>query len=241
MVTKKFQLLNKNWQFKKADESKWFSAIVPGCIHLDLFRNDLIVDPFFRDNEEKIQWIMDGEWIYQLKFELEKEILDKKYKMISFEGIDTYADVFLNGSKIISSNNMFHPWEVEVSNLLHSGTNQLEVCFRSPIKEVLSAMNQKSYKLPADNDQAGKTSPYTRKAPYHYGWDWGPCFVTSGIWKDVKLYGWDSWYVQHSSILNMKVRSHSAQLTLELELFSEINEDATIIIEEPKSKTFLKN
>ena len=121
---------------------------------------------------------MDGEWIYQLKFDLEKEILDKKYKMISFEGIDTYADVFLNGSKIISSNNMFHPWEVEVSNFLHSGINKLEVCFRSPIKEVLPAMSQKSYKLPADNDQAGKTSPYSRKAPYHYGWDWGPCFVT---------------------------------------------------------------
>ena len=240
MGTNKLQLLNENWQFKKADGNKWFRAIVPGCVHLDLFRDNLIPDPFLRDNEEKIQWIMDDDWIYRLKFELDKEILDKKYKTISFEGIDTYADIFLNGNKIISSNNMFHSWEVEVSNFLRFGSNELEVYFRSPIKEVFSVMSQKSYKLPADNDQAGKTSPYSRKAPYHYGWDWGPCFVTSGIWKDVKLYGWDSWHVQHSSILNTSVASHSAQLTLDLEVFSEINENAIITIEEPKSGTFLK-
>ena len=71
---------------------------------------------------------------------------------------------------------MFHPWEKDVSNLLKSGKNELKVVFHSPTKKVLPIMKQKKYKLPADNDQAGDTSPYTRKAPYHYGWDWGPCF-----------------------------------------------------------------
>ena len=101
-------------------------------------------------------------------------------------------------------------------------------------------MDHLNYRLPADNDQAGKTSPFTRKAPYHYGWDWGPCFVTSGIWKQVFICGWDSWYVKHLSIVNTKVTAHSAQLAMELEVFSEMNENATILVEEPKSETLLK-
>ena len=76
---------------------------------------------------------------------------------------------------------MFHPWEYDVSKLIKLGKNVIEVRFRSPLKEVAPIMKKLDYNLPADNDQAGGTSPYTRKAPYHYGWDWGPCLVTSGL------------------------------------------------------------
>ena len=240
MINNTTQLLDQNWEFQKLGESSWHNATVPGCVHQDLFANNLISDPFFRSNEFKLQWIMDTQWIYRVFFEPTKEIMRKKNKTLSFFGIDTYSDIYLNGEKIFSTNNMFHPWEKEVSKYLNSGTNELEIVFHAPTKEVLPLMKQKDFKLPADNDQAGDTSPYTRKAPYHYGWDWGPCFVTSGIWKQVCISGWDSWYVQHSSILNKTVASHSAQLDLELEIFSEITENATILIEEPKSETFLK-
>ena len=108
------------------------------------------------------------------------------------------------GKKILSTNNMFHPWKLKFLILLKDGKNELKINFRSPIQEVSAQMDHLSYRLPADNDQAGKTSPFTRKAPYHYGWDWGPCFVTSGIWKQVFICGWDSWYVKHLSIVNTR-------------------------------------
>ena len=232
---KNVQLIDQNWQFMNESEDKWYDAVVPGSIHLDLFQNQLIPNPFKRDNEKKLQWIGEKNWTYRCDFVPKKGILNKKNQVIYFEGIDTYADIFLNGNKILTSNNMFHPWEAEISAFLKDGKNELEICFRSAIDEVSDQMDQLNYQLPADNDQAGKTSPFTRKAPYHYGWDWGPCFVTSGIWKQVYICGWDSWYVKHSSIVNTKVTPHLAQLAMELEVFSEMNENATILIEEPKS------
>ena len=241
MENKNAQLLNKNWQFKNTIDEKWYDAIVPGCVHLDLLENKLIPNPFVRNNEKKLQWIAEENWTYRLHFVPEKEILRNKNKVIFFEGLDTYADIFLNGIKILSSNNMFHPWEKEISEILKNGVNELEVCFRSPTKEVSAQMRQLTYQLPADNDQAGKTSPFTRKAPYHYGWDWGPCFVTSGIWRNVSLIGWSDWHVKRSSITNCELESSIAHLLFELEIVSEADEEVSIVIEEPKAQITIES
>ncbi len=228
-------MLNKGWVFQQSGGDRWYQSVVPGCVHTDLLYNGLISDPFAKNNEKNLQWINDKNWNYQLFFKVNKEILIKENKTISFEGIDTYADIFLNGKKILSPNNMFHPWEKEVSDILKSGINELGVYLRSPIKEVLADMDQLTYQLPADNDQAGKTSPFTRKAPYHYGWDWGPCLVTSGIWKDVKLHGWDSCFINHCSILNDEVESTKAKLLIELDVVSKLKQNCKLCINEPKS------
>ena len=237
MINNIFQLLNKNWEFQKEGDTQWYSANVPGCVHQDLLENKLIQDPFFRMNESKLGWIMDNEWTYRLLFTPSKKILEKNNKRICFYGIDTYADIYLNGNKILSTNNMFHTWEKEISEFLKLKTNELKIVFHSPIKKVLPQMQKFSYQLPADNDQAGDTSPYSRKAPYHYGWDWGPCFVTSGIWKNIELHGWDDWYVDRAAILNDNISNHYAKLTLEIEIYSDIIEEACITVKEPKSKT----
>ena len=229
-------MLNKGWVFQQSGEDKWYQSVVPGCIHTDLLKNGLISDPFNRNNEKNLQWINEKNWIYRCDFIPEKGILNKKNQVIYFEGIDTYADIFLNKEKILSSNNMFHPWEAEISNLLKDGKNELEIYFRSPIDEVSYQMAQLNYQLPADNDQAGKTSPFSRKAPFHYGWDWGPCFVTSGIWRNVSLIGWNDWHVKRSSIINCGVESNLAHLLLELDIMSELNEKASIFIEEPNAQ-----
>ena len=103
------QYLNNGWEFRSADGKDWVKANVPGNIHLDLINNELIPDPFFGNNESELQWISDRDWTYRLFFTPDKEIQDRKNKEICFHGIDTYADIFLNNKKIISSNNMFHP------------------------------------------------------------------------------------------------------------------------------------
>ena len=229
-------MLNKGWVFQQSGESKWYQSVVPGCIHTDLLKNGLISDPFNRNTEKNLQWINDKNWNYRLLFKVNEEILMKKNKTICFEGIDTYADIFLNGKKILSPSNMFHPWEKEISDILKDGINELDVRFRSPIQEVLPHMDHLTYQLPADNDQAGKTSPFSRKAPFHYGWDWGPCFVTSGIWRNVSLIGWNDWLVKRSSIINCEVESNLAHLLLELDIISELNEEASIFIEEPNAQ-----
>ena len=122
-------------------------------------------------------------------------LLRRQNVELVFEGLDTYAEVFVNGNSLLNADNMFRTWRVDAKGALAPGPNSLLIRFRSPINEVLPLLAKMSYRLPSPNDQAEnekeRTSPHTRKAPYHYGWDWGPRFVTSGVWKPVYLEAWD--------------------------------------------------
>ena len=100
-------------------------------------RNNFIQDPFFGQNETKLQWISDENWTYKLIFNSNRVYYLKDNIEIMFHGLDTYADVFLNKKKIISANNMFHPWSAEIKDILLPDVNELIVRFRSPLKEVL--------------------------------------------------------------------------------------------------------
>jgi len=231
-LSKASQILHNGWEFQRFNTDSWYSATIPGCVHLDLFANDLIPNPFFRLNESQLQWISNENWTYRLTFQPSSKVLSKKNIEILLHGLDTYADVNLNGTNVICANNMFHPWSAEIKDIINAGDNELLVQFRSPLKEVVEKMKSMDYTLPADNDQAGKTSPHTRKAPYHYGWDWGPCLVTSGIWKGVELIGWDDWHVNHFQISNKSVSKDNAELEVELEVIAEIQETLKITLSE---------
>ena len=222
ILKKIHQSLNKGWKLEYSDKNKWIDAVVPGNVHLDLLRNNFIPDPFFGQNEAKLQWISDKNWTYKLTFIPDQSIFSKRNIEILFHGLDTYANIYLNGIKIISADNMFHPWSAEIKELIKMEMNELIIQFRSPLIEVAEKMKSLDYSLPADNDQVGKTSPHSRKAPYHYGWDWGPCLVTSGIWKGVELVGWDDWHVSYFQINNKSVSKDNAELEVELEVVAEI-------------------
>ena len=235
------QNLNVGWKLHLNNKEDWIDARVPGNVHLDHLENRKIPDPFFGQNEAELQWISDEDWTYKLMFEPDKDLMERKNIILFFHGLDTYADIFLNNIKVLSANNMFHPWSANVKDVLRDGMNNLEIHFRSPLKEVSGQMNSIDHALPADNDQAGKTSPYTRKAPYHYGWDWGPCLVTSGIWKEVELIGWEDWYVDQLQIKNKNVSKDTAELEVELTVLSDISEGISVCVRESLSgKDFKK-
>ena len=235
------QNLNVGWKLHLNNKEDWIDARVPGNVHLDHLENRKIPDPFFGQNEAEMQWISDEDWTYKLIFEPDKDLMERKNIILFFHGLDTYADIFLNSIKVLSANNMFHPWSANVKDVIKDGMNNLEIHFRSPLKEVSGQMNSIDHALPADNDQAGKTSPYTRKAPYHYGWDWGPCLVTSGIWKEVELIGWEDWYVDQLQIKNKNVSKDTAELEVELTVLSDISEDISVCVRESLSgKDFKK-
>jgi beta-mannosidase len=192
---KERNLSSEKWQFKGVnnDKYKWFSANVPGTVHTDLLANQLIPDPFFGANEKQLQWIENEDWQYQTTFNLSKEDLNHQNAILQFDGLDTFAEVYLNGTKILSANNMFRTWKVDVQKLLKVGRNKLELTFASAVKKGKEEAKKLSYTLPGDE------KIFTRKAQYHFGWDWGPRFVTSGIYKKVALHFWDK-----AQIINVK-------------------------------------
>ena len=99
--------LTSGWQFREQDEAKWYPGKVPGEIHTDLLANKLIPDPFYRDNEKKLQWIEKENYEYKTSFSVPATILNKKNIELVFDGLDTYADVYLNGKLILKANNLF--------------------------------------------------------------------------------------------------------------------------------------
>lgn len=193
-MTKKNITLNTNWVFKKEGDNHFMPATVPGTVHTDLLNNNKIPQPFYRNNEKKLQWIDKENWIYQTTFKVDSNYLSYNSIYLNFKGLDTYSEVYLNDSLILKTDNMFRSWRIDVKELLKVGENTLKVRFISPIKTGIAKLEEYKIGLPAANDQSEnggigdkKVSVFTRKAPYHYGWDWGPRLVTSGIWRPVEL------------------------------------------------------
>ncbi len=223
--------LNKGWSFKQADEGKWMRATVPGCVHTDLMNNDVIEDPFYRLNEHDVQWIDKKDWEYKTTFSVDKATLGRDRVALDFKGLDTYAEVSLNGEKILSSDNMFREYMVDVKPLLKSGRNELHILFRSPINE---GIRKHDAYLPytilvSDNDKADigqvegekQVSVFTRKAGYHFAWDWGPRLVSSGVWRPVFLTAWDDARIENVRIVQHSVDSTEACFTAEMEIEAE--------------------
>ena len=181
-------VLDKGWEFSQAGSNEWMSARVPGTVHQDLLDHGRLPDPFYGMNEQKVQWVEKEDWLYRTVFTVTADQLKSDAVWLTFEGLDTYADVYLNGSLLLKADNMFVGHKLAVKDVLREGENRLMIRFRSPVEETAPQWDTDGFNYPADNDHSEKRmSVYTRKAPYSYGWDWGIRLATSGIWRPVKL------------------------------------------------------
>ena len=151
-------LSSEQWNFRKKNESTWLSAKVPGTVHTDLYANQLIPDPFFGTNEKQLQWIENEDWEYQTTFSISKVEMSNANAILQFDGLDTYASVFLNNEKILDANNMFRIWKVNVKHKLKLGENILKIVFLSAVKKGKAEAKKLDYTLPGDE------KVFTRKA-----------------------------------------------------------------------------
>jgi len=178
-LTAQEQNLNNGWNF--IYQNKKYAAEVPGNIYTDLLRHRLIPDPFYGRNERVVSWVDTQTWVYALEFRLQPELKGKRLTL-QFAGLDTRADILLNGRKLGTANNMFRQWEFDVSNLIQTGQNTLQVRFTpADVYAREEAQRHASLTYP-DHPRV-----MMRKAAYQFGWDWGPTLRGAGIWKDVKL------------------------------------------------------
>lgn len=198
--------LHSDWTFCQVGDTLWSDAKVPGTIHQDLLNHNRIPNPFYGMNEEAVQWVENEDWMYRTSFVVTEERLNRDAAVLELDGLDTYADVFLNGALILRSDNMFVGHKVPVKSVLRKGENRLLIRFRSAVKEALPQWETNGFDYPADNDHSSKrVSIYTRKAPYSYGWDWGIRLATCGIWRPVRLVFSDvarieDYYVRQASV-----------------------------------------
>ncbi len=211
-------VLDHGWQFRQVTlgggDNGWMPATVPGDIHLDLLANKKIPDPFYSDNENKLRWIEKESWEYRLSFDVTPALLARSNVDLVFDGLDAAATVYLNDEQVLNADNSFRIWRISAKSHLRAGKNLLRVVFPSPIKAAAEAAASDAFRLKSKTED--KT--YIRKAAYEYGWDWGPRFVTSGIWKPVRLEAWDKARISDFHIRQRDVSKEVAHLDAEVEI-----------------------
>jgi len=231
--------IDQNWQFSEANTNEWRTASVPGCVHTDLLSHNLIKDPFYRLNEHDVQWIDKKDWEYKTTIAVDKTILNNDKIALNFAGIDTYADVYLNDKLILEADNMFRGWEVECKHLLTEGENTLRIYFHSPIKIGLDIYDNYPYVVQSSANDLAKigqvpgekwVSPHVRKAPYQFGWDWGPRLVSSGIWEPITLKAWSVAQLKNIHTRQITLSDEQAQLISIFEIEAKQDESARLSI-----------
>ena len=190
--------LHENWRMCTVGTGEYIPAAVPGSVYNDLLTNGKMEDPYYRDNETKALALMEDDFEYVSRFDVEGELLACEQVLLRFDGIDTLADIRLNGTWIGTANNMHRIWEFPVKGLLRERENELKVVLHSPTKFIRE--QEEKEPIPGSGD-AMRGFPYLRKAHCMFGWDWGPRLPDAGIWRDVKLIGFneariDSVYVR---------------------------------------------
>ncbi len=119
--------LDGNWEYKSSVENTWHTGTVPGCVHLDLMSCDLIPDPYYGSNEKLVQWVGEKDWTYRRTFNVGDDIFKGRHQTLVLEGVDTYAEVYLNGERVQVCDNMFRTWTVDVKDRLKRGDNTITV------------------------------------------------------------------------------------------------------------------
>ncbi len=225
-------VLDHDWQFRQlkggqSSEDGWLAATVPGDVHLDLLANRKIPDPFYRDNESKLQWIQDASWEYRVSFAVTPALLSRSNVDLVFDGLDGPAKIYLNGKLVLTGTNSFRIWRVAAKGLLHAGKNELRVEFASPVKAAEEIAAKDPWQ--AKTRTAAKT--YLRKPAYEYGWDWGPTFVTSGIWRAVRLEAWEKVRISDFAIRQRDVAKDVARIDAQVEVEADNAATASIAVD----------
>ena len=227
--------LSGEWTVRGAEfATHGLNARVPGCIHEDLLRHGLLEDPFYRDNEKKVQWVGREDWTFSRSFEVDGEILCLSSVELVCEGIDTIATVFINETAVGKTENMHRTYRFDIKEQLALGENTIRVAIESPVRYV--AKRQALRQMPewADPDKQNGHGQI-RKMACNFGWDWGPKLATSGIWQPIRIEARSAPRIQHVRI-DQKHNDNRVELTVYTELSAATEGTLVVRVEDPSGK-----
>ncbi|HEY5914316.1 MAG TPA: glycoside hydrolase family 2 protein [Verrucomicrobiae bacterium] len=217
--------LNGWWRAAKDGTEEWIPATVPGCIHTDLLATEKIPDPYYRDNEQAVQWVGETNWIFRRAFQVPASFLKHDRGLLRCEGLDTLAVVRLNGQEVGRADNMFRLWEFDARSALKPGDNTIDVVFSSPLPYMKERQAKRVlYEWAGQLEPKGRA--WVRKEPCNFGWDWGPVLITCGIWRDISLVAFDM--ARLADVLILQDHSAKGRVSLEIQLAAETTQAAPL-------------
>ncbi|GHV10632.1 beta-mannosidase [Spirochaetia bacterium] len=217
------QKLHNNWKMKQVTDvapgvsmaaSAFLPAKVPGSVYSDLLANKKMEDPFWRDNEDKSFALMENDFEYVNSFTAGQRLVNSDNVLLRCDGLDTLADVYLNGALIGKAENMHRIWEFDVKKQIKIGDNTLRIVFHSPNKFLRDAYK----KVRADgSSDALEGFPHLRKAHCMFGWDWGPRLPDAGIWRDIQLVAFNTARIDNVYV-TQKHKKDAVDLTVKVQI-----------------------
>ncbi|MGB9006470.1 MAG: hypothetical protein WCB96_12165, partial [Candidatus Aminicenantales bacterium] len=220
-ATRVIDLGQQAWKFREKGNFEWYPAAVPGCVLTDLRKNGLVGDPYLRSHENALQWIGERDWEYRTAFALQAADLQTERLELVFQGLDTLADVFLNNNPVLKADNFYRQWVVDVHSYARAGENELRIVFYATRPYIEMRKKRAPWKLPED-------FAYIRKPPYHYGWDWGPVFLTAGIWRPAFLRLGNGPYIESVQVVTDALDDQLARLRLVCQVKAALPAKATL-------------
>lgn len=227
--------IHQNWEFKEQKkDTAWLAAAVPGNVYSDLLAHEMLPDPFFGSNELKVQWVPTKDWEYQTTFSLDEKTLQKSHIELTFEGLDTYASIYLNDSLLGKTDNAFRTWKFDIKKVAKA-TNSLRVEFQS------TSVHEEKETAKIDYLLNPGIRVFTRKAQFQYGWDWGPIVNTAGIWKPINITSWNNMKLDDIYFKQGKLTDSIAILDVSYTISSDTDvEEATFAIQFDTTKHSVK-
>ena len=194
-----------------------FPATVPGCVHTDLLAADAIVDPYLDHNDELQKWIGRTSWRYACTFDWKTG--DAEHVDLVCEGLDTVAEVQLNGAVVGQADNMHLGYRFDVAHAVRPGVNELVIDFSAPLPYA-EAIEKRMGKMPYVGNGSNPPLPHNmmRKMACNFGWDWGPALVTAGVWRPIYLEAWSGARLDGVRPMVTEARADRAAVEVHLDL-----------------------
>ena len=180
-------MLNGQWELAEAGNDKLCEVQVPGSVLSGLYGAGKIEDPFYRTNEDVTRELFRKDYEFSRTFVAAEDILKEEKIILVCEGLDTLADIYINGQKAGSADNMHRTWKLDVKEFLHSGENQIRIVFRSVLKYIEAYEYEDNKEIHYVPCGGMKGNQLIRKAHCMFGWDWGPQTIDAGIFRDIYL------------------------------------------------------
>ena len=209
--------LNGTWQLSAGHRSlESVDMQIPGTVLSGLLAAGKIKDPFYRTNEDATRALFWKDYVFTRTFDVDEELLAQQHIVLVCEGLDTLAEISINGTFLAKTDNMHRTWKFQTKKLLHPGKNEIQIVFRSVLRFIEDYPYEAHKKINYIPCGSMKGNQLLRKAHSMFGWDWGPQTIDAGIFRDIYLQGYSHARIEDIRIHQQHAKNVSVQTSITL-------------------------
>lgn len=232
--------LNGTWHIKNEAGEELCSVSVPGSVISGMYRAGKIGHPYYRDNEYKIREMFNHDYTFTRTVEADAVLMNEKNITLVCEGLDTLAEIWINGEKLAKTNNMHRTYCFPINNKIHLGKNEICIKFKSVLKYIRNYPYTEHKTVNYVPCGAVKGNHLIRKAHSMFGWDWGPQLIDAGIWRDIYIKGNSSAQIEDVRIRQNHHDKNQVRINIAVTLSENTDKEVTAVLSDKDSENTIQ-